>query len=190
MDTKRIALFAMPNSEKLGEKISKKLNIERTKIEKTTFADGEVLLKSDKTIRNKDVFIIASTCKPVNENIMDLLIFVDSLKRASARTINVVLSYYGYARQDRKASGRQPIAAKLIADLLEKSGVTKVIAVDLHNSSIQGFFDVPLDDLRGQYIFANLVLVAAARALRPAGLHDLPLAHFLPTVCLSIPASE
>lgn len=149
-----MTLFAMPNSQKLGEKIAKKLKTPLTPVNKIVFADGEMLLSASETVRNKDVFIIASTCKPVNDSIMELLIFVDSLKRASARTITVAMSYYGYARQDRKAAGRQPIAARLIADLLEKAGVTKVISVDLHNPSIQGFFSIPLDDLRGQYILA------------------------------------
>ena len=102
-------------------------------------------------------FVIASASAPVNDNIMELLLFVDSLKRASAETITVVLTYYGYARQDRKASGRQPIGARLIADLLETAGVTKVISVDLHNPSIQGFFNIPLDDLRGQYVIAEQI---------------------------------
>lgn len=153
----KTVLFAMSNSQILGQKISQKLDIPLTKVKKTVFADGEILLSSVQTIRNKDVFIVASTCKPVNDNIMELLIFIDSLKRASAKSITVAISYYGYARQDRKASGRQPISARLIADLLEKAGVSKVIVVDLHNASIQGFFSVPLDDLRGQFIFANYI---------------------------------
>jgi ribose-phosphate pyrophosphokinase len=112
------------------------------------------LFVSKETVRNKNVFIVASSSTPVNENIIQLLIFVDSLKRASAKSITVILAYYGYSRQDRKIMGRQPIAAKLIADLLEKSGVTKLISCDLHNPSIQGFFNIPVDDLKGQYILA------------------------------------
>ena len=154
MKSNKIMLFAMENSLKLGTKISKILKIELSGIKKTIFADGEILLASKKTVRSRDAFIIASTCKPTNESIMELLIFIDSLKRASVKTITVALSYYGYARQDRKALGRQPITSKLIANLLETAGATKIIAVDLHNPSIQGFFDIPLDDLRGQYIFA------------------------------------
>lgn len=157
MNKNKTVLFAMPNSQILGQKISQKLHIPLTKITKTTFADGEMLLVSQETIRNKNVFIVASTCKPVNDNIMELLIFIDSLKRASARSITVVTSYYGYARQDRKASGRQPISARLVADLIQTAGATKIIVVDLHNSSIQGFFSIPLDDLRGQYIFADYI---------------------------------
>ncbi len=145
----------MPNSQKLGQKISRELGIKLTKIDVTTFADGETILKSTETIRNKDVFVIGATAPPVNENIVQLLIFLDSLKRASSASITVVLSYYGYARQDRKSQGREPIGAKLVADLIATAGATKVIAVDLHNPSIQGFFDLPVDDLRGQYILAK-----------------------------------
>ena len=152
-----IRLFAMESAKNLGEKIAKDMGIELTGINRTQFADGESILVSESTVRNMDAFIVASASTPVNDNIMELLLFIDSLKRASAKSINVVLSYYGYARQDRKAAGRQPIGAKLIADLLETAGATKVIAVDLHNPSIQGFFNIPLDDLRGQYIMAPIL---------------------------------
>ncbi|MBG0730607.1 ribose-phosphate pyrophosphokinase [Mycoplasma sp. 'Moose RK'] len=152
---KNILLFGMKNSYKLAQKISKKTGIPLSEIERTVYADGEVLLKSNETIRNSTVFVIANTSKPVNENIMELLIFIDSLKRGYAQEIVVILSYYGYARQDRKSSGRQPITAKLVANLLERSGVTKLILVDIHNPSIQGFFDISVDELHGQYILAN-----------------------------------
>lgn len=154
MNKNTTKLFAMPNVKRLGEKISKELKLPLSKIDHITFADGESILSAKETVRNKNVFIIASTSIPVNDNIMKLLLFVDSLKRASAKSITVALSYYGYARQDRKAAGRQPIGAKLVADLLEKAGVTKIITVDLHNASIQGFFNIPVDDLKGQYILA------------------------------------
>ena len=150
-------IFAMQNSLKLGKKIAQKLEMSLSKIKKIRFADGEVLLKAEDTVRNKDVFVVASTSYPVNKTIMELLIFIDSLKRASAKSITIALSYYGYARQDRKAAGRQPITAKLVASLLETAGATKIIAIDLHNPSIQGFFNIPLDDLRGQYIFAPII---------------------------------
>jgi len=150
----KTVLFALPNVKQLGIKVSSQLKINLSKIERTKFADGETLLKAKETVRSKDVFVLASTSMPVNQNIMELLIFIDSLKRASAKSVTIVLSYYGYSRQDRKAEGRQPIGAKLVADLLEKSGATKVIALDLHNPSIQGFFDIPVDDLKGQYILA------------------------------------
>lgn len=157
MNHKQVMLFAMPNVPHLGQAIADKLGLKLTDIKYVNFADGEVLLKSQKTVRNKDIFIIASTSPPVNQNLMELLIFVDSLKRASSRSITVALSYYGYARQDRKMQGREPIGAKLVADLLTVSGVTKIIAVDLHNPSIQGFFNLPVDDLRGQYIIGEYI---------------------------------
>ncbi|WP_027334248.1 ribose-phosphate pyrophosphokinase [Mycoplasma elephantis] len=153
-----IMLFCLDNSEKLGIKISKKLGITQSKINKVVFADGETMLGSEDTVRNRDVFVIANTGTPVNNNMMELLIFIDSLKRASAKSINIVLTYYGYARQDRKDSGRQPIGAKLVANLLEVAGATKIITIDLHNPSIQGFFDIPVDDLRAQFVLAKKIL--------------------------------
>ncbi len=150
-----IVIFGMDNSEKLTAEIGKFLKRDVLPVQKIVFADGENLVYSDTTVRNKTVFVICNTSKPVNDNLMSLLIFIDSLKRASAKRIICVMTYYGYARQDRKASGRQPITAKLVADLLETAGVDKVITIDLHNPSIQGFFDIPVDDLRGQFIFSN-----------------------------------
>ncbi|OYD26845.1 ribose-phosphate pyrophosphokinase [Mycoplasma testudineum] len=150
-----VMLFGMPGSKKLSEQISEQLNIKLTGIKYTEFADGELMLSSEESVRNRDIFIITSTSLMVNKRIMELLIFVDSLKRASANSINVIFSYYGYARQDRKAKGRQPIVAKLVANLLETAGVTKAIVVDLHNPSIQGFFNIPVDDLRGQFVLAS-----------------------------------
>ncbi|WP_337904099.1 ribose-phosphate pyrophosphokinase [Mesomycoplasma ovipneumoniae] len=156
IDTKKnVILFGMKNSLDLATKISTLTGIPLSGIERIVYADGEVLLKSNETVRNSTVFVIANTSRPVNENIMELLIFIDSLKRAYAQEIVVVLSYYGYARQDRKSSGREPITAKLVANLLEKAGVTKLILVDIHNPSIQGFLDISVDELHGQYILAN-----------------------------------
>ncbi|MCI8283022.1 ribose-phosphate pyrophosphokinase [Mesomycoplasma hyopneumoniae] len=152
---KNIILFGMENSLDLAKKISKITGIPLSGIERIVYADGEVLLKSKETIRNSTVFVVANTSRPVNENIMELLIFIDSLKRGYAQEIIVILSYYGYARQDRKSSGRQPITAKLVANLLEKAGITKLILVDIHNPSIQGFFDFSVDEIHGQYILAN-----------------------------------
>ncbi|EFF41215.1 ribose-phosphate pyrophosphokinase [Mycoplasmopsis alligatoris] len=157
MDKKNVMLFGMKNSEKLALRISEKLGIKLTEIDRTVYADGEVMLVSKETVRDKDLFVIASNSRPVNNNIVELLLFIDSLKRASARSITICLSYYGYARQDRKASGRQSIGAKLMADLLQTAGATKVICVDLHNPSIQGFFNIPVDDLRAHYTFAKWV---------------------------------
>ncbi|QKT05731.1 ribose-phosphate pyrophosphokinase [Mycoplasma sp. OR1901] len=154
MNKKDCVLFGMNNSTKLATKVSELLELPLSKVERTVYADGETMLVPGQTVRNRDVFVIASTSRPVNENMMELLLFIDALKRASAKSINIVLSYYGYARQDRKASGRQPIGAKLMADLLQTAGATKITCVDLHNPSIQGFFDIPVDDLKGQYPIA------------------------------------
>ncbi|RIV16193.1 ribose-phosphate pyrophosphokinase [Mycoplasmopsis gallopavonis] len=155
MNKNNSVLFGMENSLKLAQRVSEIIGLPLSKVQKTVYADGEVMMVSEPTVRDKDVFIIASTSRPVNDNIVELLIFLDSLKRASAKSINVCLSYYGYARQDRKASGRQPIGAKLVADLLQTAGATKVVCVDLHNPSIQGFFNIPVDDLKGQYPLAK-----------------------------------
>jgi ribose-phosphate pyrophosphokinase len=119
------------------------------------FSDGEVQIKLNESVRGADVFVIQSTCAPVNENLMELLVMVDALKRASAKSINVVLPYYGYARQDRKARARDPITAKLVANLIEVAGAHRVITMDLHATQIQGFFDIPVDHLLGIPILAK-----------------------------------
>ena len=146
-------IFGLPNQLELAEVIAKKLNISLTKIEKTVFADGEILLRSSVTVRNKSIYIISSLNN--HDSLMELLLFVDSLKRASAYKIVVVTTYFCYSRQDRKASARESIGAKLIARLLETAGVTKVVTFDLHNPSIQGFFEIPVDDLRWVYPLTN-----------------------------------
>ncbi|VEU59556.1 ribose-phosphate pyrophosphokinase [Mesomycoplasma neurolyticum] len=150
-------LFGMKNAIEMAEKIAEETQLPLLKVNREVFADGEVVLWSEETVRNSNAFIIASTHMPANENIMELLIFIDSLKRANVKSITVVLLYYGYARQDRKDHGRKPITAKLIADLLERAGATRIIAVDLHNPSIQGFFNIPVDDLKGQYVLAKKI---------------------------------
>src|SRR5579875_2753971 len=125
------------------------------------FKDGEVRISIGESVRGSNVFIIQPTSAPVNEHLMELLIMIDALKRASARTINVVIPYYGYARQDRKARARDPITAKLVANLLEKAGADRIICMDLHAGQIQGFFDIPLDHLVGMPILANYFLEKA-----------------------------
>jgi ribose-phosphate pyrophosphokinase len=115
----------------------------------TRFSDGEIQINIEESIRGCDVYIIQSTSGPVNEHLMELLIMIDALKRASAKTINLVIPYYGYARQDRKARAREPITAKLVANLIETAGSTRVITLDLHAPQIQGFFDIPIDHLMG-----------------------------------------
>ncbi len=131
----------------LAEKISQCLGDPLGKITLQNFPDGEFLARIDEDVRGRDVFVVQPTCYPVNENIMELLVILDSLKRASADRITVVIPYYGYARQDRKDKGRVPITAKLVADLLETAGATRVLCVDLHAPQIQGFFDIPVDHL-------------------------------------------
>jgi ribose-phosphate pyrophosphokinase len=111
------------------------------------FSDGEILVELGENVRGRDTFVIQSTCAPVNDNLMELLLIIDALKRASARRITAVIPYYGYARQDRKAAPRVPISAKLVADLLTAAGTTRVLAMDLHAGQIQGFFDIPVDHL-------------------------------------------
>ncbi|MBF8376621.1 ribose-phosphate pyrophosphokinase [Alicyclobacillus mali] len=122
------------------------------------FSDGEVRIRLGESVRGANVFIIQPTSQPVNEHLMELLILMDAVKRASARTINVVLPYYGYARQDRKARARDPITAKLVANLLQTAGASRVISMDLHAGQIQGFFDIPVDHLIGMPILADYFL--------------------------------
>lgn len=148
---KKNVLFALSASKKLGEKVAKRLNMPLSDVEIKHFADGETMVKAVNSIRNKNVFVIQSTSKPVNENLMELLVAIDSFKRASAKSITVMLPYYGYARQDRKTIGREPITCKLVADLLEKAGATRIAIIDLHSSQAQGFFDVPVDTCSASY---------------------------------------
>jgi len=121
----------------------------------TSFSDGEISVSLFETVRGSDVFIVQSTCKPVNDNLMEMLIMVDACKRASASRITVVVPYFGYARQDRKAKSRDPISAKLVANLITSAGADRVLTMDLHASQIQGFFDIPVDNLVGNPLFAD-----------------------------------
>ena len=139
----------------LAQEIADHIGVSLAECSVMRFQDGEVQIKLGESVRGSNVFIIQPTSAPVNEHLMELLIMVDALKRASARTINAVIPYYGYARQDRKARARDPITAKLVANLLEKAGANRVICMDLHAGQIQGFFDIPLDHLVGMPILAN-----------------------------------
>lgn len=149
-------VFGLENQRELAEKVASNLKIKITNISKTIFSDKEMLVKSSETVRNKNVYVICSLCS--HDSIIELLLFVDSLKRASARNIVVISTYMSYSRQDRKASQREPIGAKLIARLLETAGVNKLITFDLHNPSIQGFYDIPVDDLRWMYPLTQSLL--------------------------------
>ena len=143
----QLKVFSGRANVPLAERVSQCLGDPLGKITLQNFPDGEFLARIDEDVRGRDVFVVQPTCHPVNENVMELLIMLDSLKRASAARITVVLPYYGYARQDRKDQGRVPITAKLIADLLTTAGADRIIALDLHAAQIQGFFDVPVDHL-------------------------------------------
>lgn len=145
--TTKMKIFALNSNQELAEEIAQEVGLPLGKSSVTHFSDGEIQINIEESIRGYDVFIVQSTSQPVNENLMELLIMVDAVKRASARTVNVVMPYYGYARQDRKARSREPITAKLVANLLETAGATRVVALDLHAPQIQGFFDILIDHL-------------------------------------------
>ncbi|SFF14174.1 MULTISPECIES: ribose-phosphate diphosphokinase [unclassified Fictibacillus] len=150
-----LKVFTLNSNIELAQEIAKHIGIDLGKSSVTRFSDGEIQINIEESIRGSEVYIIQSTSAPVNQHLMELLIMIDALKRASAKTINVVIPYYGYARQDRKARAREPITAKLVANLLETAGATRVITIDLHATQIQGFFDIPVDQLLGVPILAN-----------------------------------
>lgn len=152
---KKVKLFSLTANEPLAEEIAKSIGIELAKCEVVRFADGEINVNINETVRGHEVFVVQPTSSPVNEHLMELLIMCDALKRASAKTINLIIPYYGYSRQDRKARSRQPISAKLVADLLQTAGATRVIAMDLHAAQIQGFFNIPIDNFLGLPILVN-----------------------------------
>lgn len=152
---KKVKLFSLSANRPLAEEIAKAIGIELSSCDVLHFADGEINVNINETVRGHHVFVIQPTSAPVNEHLMELLIMCDALKRASAKTINLVIPYYGYSRQDRKARSRQPISAKLVADLLQTAGADRVIAMDLHAAQIQGFFDIPIDNFLGLPILVN-----------------------------------
>ncbi|MFC4713851.1 ribose-phosphate diphosphokinase [Planococcus dechangensis] len=143
----KLKIFSLNSNKELAAEIAEQIGMPLGKSSVTHFSDGEIQINIEESIRGCDVFIVQSTSQPVNENLMELLIMIDAVKRASARTVNVVMPYYGYARQDRKARSREPITAKLVANLLETAGATRVIVLDLHAPQIQGFFDILIDHL-------------------------------------------
>lgn len=154
-DCSEIKIFTGNSSKELGKKISQILNIPVGDAVVNRFSDGEISVAFNESVRGREVFLIQSTSAPVNDNLMELLIMVDALKRASAGRIVAVIPYYGYARQDRKAKARDPITAKLVADLLTKAGIDRVLTMDLHAAQIQGYFDLPVDHLLGVPILAD-----------------------------------
>jgi len=150
-----LKIFSGTSNKTLAQKIAYKLGMPLGNSEIVRFQDGEVYARIDETVRGETVFVVQSTSNPVNENLMELLIFVDALKRASAKAIVAVIPYYGYARQDRKALPREPITAKLVADLLTSAGATRVMMMDLHARQIQGFFDIPADHMEAMPLLVN-----------------------------------
>ena len=153
----RLKLICGRANSNLGKEISEILGVNLCKVNINTFPDSEIHVQVEESLRGKDVFIIQSTCPPVNENLMELLITIDACRRASARQITAVVPYYGYARQDHKSTGREPISAKLVADLLTVAGANRVVSVDLHAVSIQGFFNIPMDHLTAVPILARYI---------------------------------
>lgn len=150
-----IKLITGNANAELAKKISSELGVPLAKCEVTHFSDGEINVNIGETVRGLDVYIIQPTCSPVNDNLMETLILIDACKRASAGRINAVIPYYGYARQDRKTKSREPITAKLVADLLTVAGADRVISMDLHAGQIQGYFDIPVDHLTAVQILSN-----------------------------------
>lgn len=152
-----VVVFALTANKDLVEEVCQRLEIEPGKIDVAHFADGEILVTAKESVRNKHVFIIQSTCKPVSERVMEVLVAVDSIKRASAKEITLITPYYGYARQDRKARARQPITSRLVADLLITAGIDRIVTMDLHAQQIQGFFNIPTDDLSAIPLFGKYI---------------------------------
>lgn len=154
----KLKIFSLSSNRPLAEKIAAEVGVELGIVSSTQFSDGEIKINIDESIRGAHVYIIQSTSFPVNDHLMELLIMIDALKRASAKTINVVIPYYGYARQDRKAQSREPITSKLVANMITNAGADRVLALDLHAPQIQGFFDIPVDHLLGAPLLANYFL--------------------------------
>lgn len=150
-----LKIFSCNANIPLAQKISKALETPLGKMEVRRFSDGEIFIEVGESVRGMDVFLIQPTSAPVNDNLLELLIAIDALRRASAESITAVIPYYGYARQDRKVSGRTPISARLVADLITTAGATRVVAMDLHAGQIQGFFDVPFDHLYPAPVFLD-----------------------------------
>lgn len=151
----KLKVFSGNANPELAQEIANHVGVPLGNANVIRFSDGEIRIKIDESVRGCDVFVVQPTSAPANEHLMELLIMVDALKRASAKSINVVVPYYGYARQDRKSRAREPITSKLIADLLTTAGVNRVITVDLHAGQIQGFFNIPVDHLLGEKILAE-----------------------------------
>ena len=155
MSDTALQIFTGNANPELAQEIVEFLGMELSKAKVSKFKDGEVRLEINESVRGNNVFIIQPTCAPVNENLMELLIMVDAIRRASAKSITTVIPYYGYARQERKQKARDPITAKLVANLLTAAGADRMVTIDLHTSSIQGFFDIPVDHMPAVPLLAN-----------------------------------
>ena len=155
---KDIKIFACNSNKKLAEDIAAAMGLPLGRCTVGAFADGEVSISIEESVRGSDVFVVQSTCGPVNNNLMELLIMIDAFRRASAGRITAVIPYFGYARQDRKAKGRDPISAKLVANMIEAAGADRVLTMDLHAAQIQGFFDIPVDNLHATSVFTKYFL--------------------------------
>lgn len=150
-------IFAGNSNRPLAEKIAASLGVELSQAEIRRFSDREIFVEISQSVRGKDVYVVQSTCAPVNDNLMELLVMADTLKRASVSSITAVMPYYGYARQDRKVHPRTPITAKLVADLVTTAGVDRVVSMDLHSGQIQGFFNIPFDNLFARPVLLNYI---------------------------------
>lgn len=155
---KQMKLISGTANRELAEEISSHLNVPLTPVEIKRFNDGEIYCRIKESVRGCEIFFIQPTSPPVNDNLMELLILVDALKRASAKEITAIIPYYGYGRQDRKAEPREPISAKLVANLLTKAGIDRIVTFDLHVDQIQGFFDIPLDNFEASFLIADYLL--------------------------------
>ncbi len=153
-----IKIFTGNSNPELAKAVCERLGLELGKSTVRTFSDGEASVTLEETVRGADVFLIQSTCKPVNDHLMELLVMVDACRRASAGRITAVIPYFGYARQDRKAKSRDPISAKLVANMITAAGANRVLTIDLHAAQIQGFFDIPVDHLLGSPTFVDYFL--------------------------------
>lgn len=155
MNNSKLKIFSANANYKLGEEIVEYLGVNLGAAKVKTFADGEIAIEISESVRGCDVFIVQPTCAPVNDNLMELLIMIDAMRRASANRITAVMPYYGYARQERKTKARDPISAKLVANLIEAAGCDRIVTMDLHAGAIQGFFDIPVDHLPGVPLLAE-----------------------------------
>lgn len=152
-----IKIFSGTAYKEFSEEVAKFLDIPLSSASVGKFSDGEINVQIGESVRGQDIFIIQPTCAPTNDNLMELLVMIDASRRSSANSINAVIPYFGYARQDRKAAPRVPITAKLVANLLETAGVDRIVTMDLHAGQIQGFFDVPVDNLYGSIVFRDYI---------------------------------